>query len=240
MCQYLDWGLNVEPSTLREFEDMVRKDFAGPGPYVPNIPPADYPNWPRRRPTPSPPSLQTQVQALFHPSALARRPRRNPHRRPLSYPPTQQVHTSRPPPHPSSVIPTPASSASPPTPTGMIDNNVKIMSHDISRFVIANQAALDSTTRHSSATPLAICVSSSGVFPGQSTFIVVHSPAQTCTLPHFPRQQSKRQQHDDTPSRFQSAWRCMTSSALAGNLCMVRAWVTSVCDSVVRGCTVIL
>ena len=35
MCQYLDWELNVnvEPGTLKEFEDMVRKDFAGPGPY---------------------------------------------------------------------------------------------------------------------------------------------------------------------------------------------------------------
>jgi hypothetical protein len=26
-------GVNVEPSTLKEFEDMVRKDFVGPGPY---------------------------------------------------------------------------------------------------------------------------------------------------------------------------------------------------------------
>ena len=33
MCQYLDWELNIEPGTLKEFEDMVRKDFAGPGPY---------------------------------------------------------------------------------------------------------------------------------------------------------------------------------------------------------------
>jgi hypothetical protein len=36
MCQYLDWELNVEPSTLKEFEDMVCKDFAGPGPYPAN------------------------------------------------------------------------------------------------------------------------------------------------------------------------------------------------------------
>jgi hypothetical protein len=33
MCSYLDWELNVEPSELEEFENMVRKDFAGPGPY---------------------------------------------------------------------------------------------------------------------------------------------------------------------------------------------------------------
>jgi len=33
MCQHLDWELNVEPQTLSVFKDMVRKDFAGPGPY---------------------------------------------------------------------------------------------------------------------------------------------------------------------------------------------------------------
>jgi hypothetical protein len=37
MCQYLKWELN-NPITLREFEEMTRKDFVGPGPYpmVPN------------------------------------------------------------------------------------------------------------------------------------------------------------------------------------------------------------
>ena len=33
ICQCLDWELNVEPGTLKGFEDMVHKDFAGPGPY---------------------------------------------------------------------------------------------------------------------------------------------------------------------------------------------------------------
>ncbi|KAI5981972.1 hypothetical protein EDD15DRAFT_2405847, partial [Pisolithus albus] len=33
MCQYLEWELNVDPSTLSEFEAMVRKDFAGIGPF---------------------------------------------------------------------------------------------------------------------------------------------------------------------------------------------------------------
>jgi hypothetical protein len=33
MCQYLDWALNIEPSKLQEYENMVRKDFAGLGPY---------------------------------------------------------------------------------------------------------------------------------------------------------------------------------------------------------------
>jgi len=33
MCQYLEWELNVDPVTLRDFEEMVKKDFVGPRPY---------------------------------------------------------------------------------------------------------------------------------------------------------------------------------------------------------------
>ncbi|KAG2067992.1 hypothetical protein BDR04DRAFT_1158351 [Suillus decipiens] len=33
MCQYLEWELNVDPVMLGEFEDMVKKDFVGQGPY---------------------------------------------------------------------------------------------------------------------------------------------------------------------------------------------------------------
>ena len=33
MCSYLEWQLNVEPSALKEFESMVRRDFKGPGPH---------------------------------------------------------------------------------------------------------------------------------------------------------------------------------------------------------------
>jgi hypothetical protein len=33
MCSYLEWQLNVDPSALKEFEAMVRRDFKGPGPY---------------------------------------------------------------------------------------------------------------------------------------------------------------------------------------------------------------
>jgi len=32
-CQYLERELNVDPTTLKEFKEMVRKDFAGPGSY---------------------------------------------------------------------------------------------------------------------------------------------------------------------------------------------------------------
>jgi hypothetical protein len=33
MCSYLEWELNVDTKTLKMFETMVKKDFAGPGPY---------------------------------------------------------------------------------------------------------------------------------------------------------------------------------------------------------------
>ncbi|EKM61730.1 uncharacterized protein PHACADRAFT_190915 [Phanerochaete carnosa HHB-10118-sp] len=33
MCSYLEWQLNVEPTTLIEFQEMVKRDFKGPGPY---------------------------------------------------------------------------------------------------------------------------------------------------------------------------------------------------------------
>ncbi|KAH9057673.1 hypothetical protein EDB87DRAFT_1578552 [Lactarius vividus] len=46
MCSYLEWQLNVDPSTLRDFESRVRHDFAGPGPYpsvvLPQTAPAPF------------------------------------------------------------------------------------------------------------------------------------------------------------------------------------------------------
>jgi hypothetical protein len=34
MCSYLEWQLNVDPTTLRDFQARVQLDFAGPGPYL--------------------------------------------------------------------------------------------------------------------------------------------------------------------------------------------------------------
>ena len=36
-CSYLDWQLNIDPSTLCDFESQVRRDFANPGPYPPIV-----------------------------------------------------------------------------------------------------------------------------------------------------------------------------------------------------------
>ena len=37
MCSYLEWQLNIEPSALKEFEQKVRRDFKGFGPYPTNL-----------------------------------------------------------------------------------------------------------------------------------------------------------------------------------------------------------
>ncbi|KAI0282484.1 hypothetical protein BGY98DRAFT_954300 [Russula aff. rugulosa BPL654] len=50
MCSYLEWQLNVDPATLRDFQSRVQLDFAGPGPYPPTVLP---------QPTPAPFSHQS-------------------------------------------------------------------------------------------------------------------------------------------------------------------------------------
>ena len=37
MCSYLEWQLNVNPSTLRDFSNCIQQDFAGPSPYPPMV-----------------------------------------------------------------------------------------------------------------------------------------------------------------------------------------------------------
>jgi hypothetical protein len=43
MCSYLEWQLNVDPMTLRDFQAQVQLDFAGPGPYRPMVLPLPAP-----------------------------------------------------------------------------------------------------------------------------------------------------------------------------------------------------
>jgi len=43
MCSYLEWQLNVDPTTLRDFQARVQHDFAGPGPYPPMVLPQPAP-----------------------------------------------------------------------------------------------------------------------------------------------------------------------------------------------------
>jgi hypothetical protein len=43
MCSYLEWQLNVDPSTLRDFQNRVQRGFVGPGPYPPTALPQPVP-----------------------------------------------------------------------------------------------------------------------------------------------------------------------------------------------------
>lgn len=65
MCSYLEWQLNVDPTTLRDFESRVRHDFAGPGPYptvvLPQTAPAPFTHSTNPIPSTSIPSFTTRV-----------------------------------------------------------------------------------------------------------------------------------------------------------------------------------
>lgn len=110
MCSYLEWQLNVEPKILKEFEDKVCRDFAGPGPYPPIV---------LLQPAPSPfahpgASLSTSIPSFGHrtsspkPVLVAIAANQTMSSSSLSIPDT--------PPSSHSTSTSPASSASPPTP----------------------------------------------------------------------------------------------------------------------------
>jgi hypothetical protein len=129
MCQYLEWELNVDPVTLHEFEEMIRKDFVGPGPYPTYI-------LPSTKKTTPPPTANPFASSSTGPSPSPSCGQRYPS-------PPKPVY--QPPPNPSSAYMTPpttpdtpspsyststspASSASPPTPPGVEDHTARIVS----------------------------------------------------------------------------------------------------------------
>ncbi|KAG1789235.1 hypothetical protein EV424DRAFT_1624410 [Suillus variegatus] len=68
MYQYLEWELNVDLVTLREFEDMVKKDFAGQGPYLTYILPSSSKTTPppTTNPFPPPPAALAPMPSYGH------------------------------------------------------------------------------------------------------------------------------------------------------------------------------
>jgi len=111
MCSYLEWQLNVDPTTLRDFESRVRQDFAGPGPYpavvLPQSAPAPFthPNASNSSSSSSIPSFTTRVSV--------------PKDAPPVVPSPAIAYPSSPPDTPEashSVSTSPASSVSPQTP----------------------------------------------------------------------------------------------------------------------------
>ena len=125
MCQYLEWELNVDPVTLREFEEMVKKDFVGPGPYPTYILPSSSKTSPPPSTNPFPPLPTGTITA---PSQGQRYPSPP---KPLYPPPSTYITPPRTPDTPSpsySTSTSPASTASPPTPPGMEDCTARIIS----------------------------------------------------------------------------------------------------------------
>ena len=127
MCSYLEWQLNVESSALKEFEQKVTRGFKGPGP---------YPSYLMPSPAPSPMSSTTPYAADAPIPAPSFVTGRAPSTSPPKPAPPERSYIS-PPPSPTmpdtpaashSASTFPASSVSPPTPNGQVDNEVKITS----------------------------------------------------------------------------------------------------------------
>ncbi|KAI0084022.1 hypothetical protein BDY19DRAFT_998106 [Irpex rosettiformis] len=129
------WSIvGQEPTSLKEFEERVKRDFKGPGPYPSYLMPSPAPS-PMPSTTPYAPSAPTPA-----PSFVTGRSA------PSSSPPKPSVRTTAPestyvssPGSPSmpdtpeashSASTSPASSVSPPTPQGQVDNEVRIVSPD--------------------------------------------------------------------------------------------------------------
>jgi hypothetical protein len=136
MCSYLEWQLNVEPSALKEFESMVRKDFKGPGPY-----PAHYTlpapsSGPFAHPKPSTNNIPTAIPSFgpgapaSPPSTASSIPQEKSSRRSSvdSYAVTTDPPQLPTPPASHSNIPSPANSMSPATPPNYEGDSAKIVS----------------------------------------------------------------------------------------------------------------
>ena len=141
MCSYLEWQLNIEPSALKEFEQKVRRDFKGFGPYPTYVLPSPAPS-PMPSTTPYQPGASAPTPVFASKSQQA--PSTSP---PKPIPPPVPVHAGAPPssgystqsssPHtpgtpdtPESSMSTstsPASSAPPSTPPGYEDHNVRVV-----------------------------------------------------------------------------------------------------------------
>ncbi|KAI0753090.1 hypothetical protein C8Q80DRAFT_1249383 [Daedaleopsis nitida] len=140
MCSYLEWQLNIESSALKEFEQKVRRDFKGIGP---------YPTYALPSPAPSPMPSTTPYTAPSNgtvpaPSFAARSQHPPSTSPPKPIPPPVTVHAGAPPysatsspstpdtldtPESSTSTSTsPTSSAPPSTPFGYHDHVVPVVS----------------------------------------------------------------------------------------------------------------
>ena len=132
MCQYLDWELNFEPDSLKEFEDTVWKDFAGPGPYptyaLPTISKLAS-STVITHPIVAPNNFTSHILSFGPRHISSPKPTPLPHQNHHQSPQPAYISPSFTPDTPlfcRSDSTSPASSAAPPTPTGIIDDLVVI------------------------------------------------------------------------------------------------------------------
>ena len=121
MCQYLEWELNIDLATLKEFEEMVCKDFAGPGPYPTYILP------PTKKSSPLPTTIPFAATPCgISPSPSNKQRYQSPPK--MHYlPPMLSFSSPLETPSPTYSTSSPTSSVSPPTPIGIEDLSTKIV-----------------------------------------------------------------------------------------------------------------
>jgi hypothetical protein len=114
MCEYLEWELNVDSITLREFEDIIRKDF-DPIHILPSTKKSTPP------PTAHPPAAAQSFAVVRSVLSIATQidPPQNPSMAHMPPPPNYPSDNT---PSPSYSPSSPALSASPPTPPGIEDS----------------------------------------------------------------------------------------------------------------------
>lgn len=154
MCSYLEWQLNVEPTALKEFEERVRKDFKGPGPYpnyvLPSPAPSPMPSttpYAVGAPTPAPSFVTGRAPSTSPPKPVPRStaPPENNYITPPSSPSTCDTPEAT---HSAST--SPASSISPPTPPGAEDLSAKIATPNGSVPISIEPHVVPTKSAHSS------------------------------------------------------------------------------------------
>ncbi|KAI0741157.1 hypothetical protein C8Q76DRAFT_608779 [Earliella scabrosa] len=185
MCSYLEWQLNIEPSALKEFEQKVRRDFKGLGPYPTYVLPSPAPS---PMPSTTPYTAQTGGAAAPTPSFAARSQQPPSTSPPKPIPPPVPVHAGAPPytassssssssspntpdtpdtPESSmSTSTSPASSVPPSTPLGYEDHSVRVVSSGTIGAPINIDSASPTTAAHmpapSSSSAAAVTVTAAG------------------------------------------------------------------------------
>ncbi|RDX49288.1 hypothetical protein OH76DRAFT_1439000 [Lentinus brumalis] len=183
MCSFLEWELNIEHDALKEFEQKVRRDFTGLGPYPSYVHPSPVP-----APMPSTTPYNAQTGNTAHAPSFSARSQQPPSRSPPKRIPPPTPLRARLPPSLSSRNPgtpstpdlcrstttSPASSASPSTPQGYADYSIQVVS----------TGQLGTPVNHTSASPVNVAIQFTSNGPPLASIYapqqrVLHRPRET-------------------------------------------------------------